>query len=328
MVNLFLNVAAPLLMFTIGLNTSPGNFQPLFAGCGSPDFTAFLASIASTLFLIPLLAVAVCLTVQPPEAGILGIVIMSLLPGGPYANICAIVSRANKELNASLTTIEQLMSGLLLPFGLLVIVPATFDAQEISRVPYSELVHSILLVIFPLLFGILGSFAWGVEKPVRAVRIGILLAIIFMGIATRFSTVEGTNEPLSHMVRNALLAATPPSSTVLAAILFGVGTVIWGAALGWLILPSQPIQNRNSILLEVAVRDLSVFVPITVLGLAATGYEFQMRVITAGAIVFFATNILSTVVALSIAWCCRGRYQEEWKVSDADTHSGDFGGLF
>ena len=81
---------------------------------------AFCATLLTTLLIVPLIAIsAVWIVPHVPPEGVIGILTVALLPGGPLANILAVAVGANSELNVTLTVAEMILSTALLPLGLL-----------------------------------------------------------------------------------------------------------------------------------------------------------------------------------------------------------------
>ena len=72
----------------------------------------------------------------------------------------------------------------------------------------------------------------------------------------------------------------PESSTIHAGIFFGCLVIAWGLLAGYL-TPHQPFANRNSILLEICVRDLAISLPIAMLGLPALSLTEKLEVVAA-----------------------------------------------
>lgn len=123
---------------------------------GTRNFEAYVATLASNVLLLPAYAVLVLRALSSvPAASALGIYVAVLAPGGPIANIFAVACSANSELNIVLTASEQLASVLMMPFGVIIVMPAALSATQILEVPRDELAKSVLMMVTPLLFGVL-----------------------------------------------------------------------------------------------------------------------------------------------------------------------------
>ena len=279
-----------LLMFAIGFNTDTTDVrnavQPQH---GSPDFAAFVVAIVSNVLVVPALAI-VALHVVPdvPPIGILGIMIISLCPGGPAANVAALISGANTSLNAICTATEQLLSLLMVPFGLIVVLPLVFDDTQLIRVPWTEMVRAVFFAVAPLAVGLFGS--WRLVAASWKKRVSLpLLVVAALGVATTGFLAAGLKADLPHL---------PESSTIHAGIFFGCLVIAWGLLAGYL-TPHQPFANRNSILLEICVRDLAISLPIAMLGLPALSLTEKLEVVAAELVASPVTNLIGILVSIT-----------------------------
>jgi predicted Na+-dependent transporter len=300
------------IMFLVGLNTHTANFRSLVVR-GSADHSALVTTLLSTMVIIPTIATAVLSSVSLPTPAVLGIMITALCPGGPMANIFAALVGANVELNATLTACEQMLSGLLLPFGLLYVLPAAVDLQDAIQVPYEELVKGISFVVLPLVSGIIISHcldacmdAAAKQLLIRRLLVAIALMVallvvggaIFIQLPIASANVTSKAEAAVSEVAEFII---PSAATFRAASYFGIITVAWGVCLGYL-LPRQPAANRSSIVLEVGIRDLGMMLPIITFGLSSSGVAFQTQVLSASICAFLWTNLGSVILLVAIKW--------------------------
>ena len=302
------DVPVALIMLAIGWKADTTEMGSVLNGDSSPNRIAFLATIGSTLLLIPSVAFAIVSSTPGLSAeAVLGIVVVSLLPGGPLSNVAALVVGANKELNMLLTSVEMVLSGGLVPLGLLIVLPRVVDAHQVISVPYGEQVHGILLIVVPLLAGILASYIAagccfaGVKRPVF--RALVLCAVVLVVAAK----MTGHAEESIFLQALPLIRAVhrPPLVTVIAALQFGCITVAWSFALGML-LPSQPLPNRMSICLEVGVRDLTFGLVIAIAGLPSLAAPERANVVIAVLIAWATCNFGVVTVALLTCICSGG----------------------
>ena len=110
--------AAP-LMFLIGLNTDTTVARQITLA--SPNREAFACTLAATIVAIPAVSILLLRVLAPPAHDTLGMLTIALLPGGPMANVIAVLAGANTDLNACLTATEQCVSVVLVSLGLLVV---------------------------------------------------------------------------------------------------------------------------------------------------------------------------------------------------------------
>ena len=299
------DVPIGLVMIGIGFHTEAGEIGSVLTD--PANRAAFAATLASTMFLVPFVAfTVVTLTPGLSAEAVLGIVTVSLLPGGPLANIAAIVTGANKALNVLLTSTEMVLSSLLVPLGLLFVLPRVVDASQIIQVPFAEQAHGILIVVAPLLGGIGMSHAVGSPAGAVGVRRSVFRLLVLCAVVVVVAAkLTGQAEASIFFQAIPLLRATsqPPLATVAAAVAFGCITVAWSLALGLLFMPSQSRANRISICLEVGVRDLTFGLVIAVAGLPSLAMHERANVVVAVLIAWATCNLGVVVVALVTCIC-------------------------
>ena len=272
---------------------------------------AFFATLLSTTLVVPSAAIAVvtCLPDLPAEA-VLGIFIVSLIPGGPLANIAAIVTGANKELNILLTSCEMLLSAVLVPVGLMVVLPHVVSTSQLIEVPFAEQIHGIALVVVPLVLGVLLNLIVG-QEPTQALVCGldprrlVLRALAFSAL-TFIAVAKFTHLEQDSIFVQAIplirAVSLPPLTSVYAAMLFGCVTVGWSFLLG-LLIPAQPLANRISMCLEVGVRDLTFGLVIAMTGLPSLLASQRADVVIAVLLAWGTCNWGVVIVALVACAC-------------------------
>lgn len=297
-----------LLMAAVGFNSEAAKLTEVWPN--RSNRIAFCATLLSTMLVIPSAAFLIVTTVPDLSAeAVLGVVVVSLIPGGPLSNIAAIVTGANKELNMLLTSFEMCMSALLVPIGLLLVLPRVVDSeQQFIQVPYAEQLHGISLVVVPLLFGIFMSHCVGTDMPPstgRSVRRYVFRALLCSAfVVVIIAKVTGRAQQSLFLQVIPLLRAVslPPEATVVAAVGFGCATVAWSIALG-LLLPDQPLANRISICLEVGVRDLTFGLVIATVGLPSLSAPERAKVVVAVLLSWMTCNL--GVVVCALLFCLR-----------------------
>ena len=163
----------------------------------------------------------------PPE-GVLGILTISLIPGGPLANIVAVLIGANSELNVVLTSTEMLLCTVMLPIGLLWVYPHTFSTQQVIKVPYTEMLYGMMLVLPPLLLGlVLGEGVVRHTEPAthawhrrRVFQLIILIAAIAY-VADRQLEPDRQEASILSQIPDILQAGSVPPATAVAAVAVG-----------------------------------------------------------------------------------------------------------
>ena len=92
--------------------------------CCTANFVAFVSTLLSNVLLLPVFTVFVLRALGDlPAPSALGIYLAALSPGGPLATIAAVGLGANSELNIVLTLSEQAASIVMIPIGVLIVMP-------------------------------------------------------------------------------------------------------------------------------------------------------------------------------------------------------------
>ena len=302
-----------LLCLAIGTRCEMGNLK---AVVGNPDHRrALVGTLLSTLLLLPACALAILKVVPdvPPE-GVLGILTISLIPGGPLANIVAVLIGAKSELNVVLTSTEMLLCTVMLPIGLLWVYPHTFSTQQVIKVPYTEMLYGMMLVLPPLLLGlVLGEGVVRHTEPAthawrrrRVFQLIILIAAIAY-VADRQLEPDRQEASILSQIPDIVQAGSVPPATAVAAVAVGVVTVAWSIGLGYLV-PGQSRANRMSICLEVGVRDVTIALAVALAGLPSLSARQRAHVSQAVLITWGACNGGVVVGAYVMALChaCNG----------------------
>ena len=303
------------LMFFIGFT---GDTEvALEVASRSPDREAFAWTLGMTLVGVPTLTVLALQSAPDiPPAGVLGVFIVSLLPGGPAANVIAICSHANRELNMCLTIIEQSLSLIMLTVGLLFVYPVAFDASQRFALPFGDLVGSLSSTVVPMLAGMLVSHGWSRSAWVqsrsedqkqwitRMSRITAVVAFAVVGTGLLLQRLQGEGgsysiDDLTQMVTDWV----PTPTTLLAACLFALACILCAAAVA-LMLPGQPLANRKSIVLEIGIRDFSLAFPLITLGLPHLPLAEQGKILLAAAVAAVVANSGVILCAFATARIC------------------------
>ena len=296
-------VITAILMFLIGLHADMSVARDVVRTM--PNRAAFYSTLVVVIVLVPAVTVIGLLSApQLPPTTVLGILIVGLLPGGPMANVIALASSANSELNACLTAVEQCWSVGMVAFGLFVVYPLSFDSSQVFNIPFDQLLVSLTRTVLPLAAGMLASAQFSqsqedVHRRRRFIQIGIFVAFAatvgFGAIAHKTAGGGGVGEA----AKAAAQAALPSKATTIAACLFALAINVCGFGLAKFV-PSQPAANRRSMILEVGIRDIALALPLITLGLPTLSLTDQARVASSAilsALCCNVTTVLTTLVA-------------------------------
>jgi len=241
----------------------------------------------------------------PPAHDTLGMLTIALLPGGPMANVIAVLAGANTDLNACLTATEQCVSVVLVSLGLLVVYPLAFDASQVVHIPWRQLASSLASTVYPLGLGMLASWRISLLPAVRAAsdeqkrrwRGRLHVAVLSVFAVTVLSNLFARPDPSSASLQGAR-SVLLPRVTLVASACFALLVLATGAGLACL-LPGQPAKNRTSMILEVGIRDIALALPLLTFGLPSLPLAEQLQVLCAALFAAALTNAGTVVVALA-----------------------------
>ena len=107
---IFLPVSLAIIMFGMGLTLVVSDFGRLFA---YPK--EVLIGLFNQLILLPLIGFLIILLFDLNSSMAIGIMILSLCPGGPTSNLITQVSRGNIGLSVTLTALASLITVFTIP---------------------------------------------------------------------------------------------------------------------------------------------------------------------------------------------------------------------
>jgi hypothetical protein len=123
--------------------------------------------------------------------------------------------------------------------------------------------HTILLIVAPLSFGLLCSWLLDSQPCKRRCSTPLLFGAFALTVGSAALSPSLRDTRMSDLV--------PAMRTVAAATVLGVLVLTLSFVAGFL-LPEQPLSNRNSIVLEICIRDLTISAPVAMFGLPMLSY--------------------------------------------------------
>ncbi|MEL6864599.1 MAG: bile acid:sodium symporter family protein [Bacteroidota bacterium] len=179
---LFLNICLAFLMFGVALDIRRSDFEYVIRNPKAP-----LIGLCSQLILLPTLTITLIYLLEPPISLAIGMVLLSVCPGGNVSNFMVHLARANAALSVSLTSIVTLSSIIVTPlsFGLWSsLIPGVENfAQEIAVNPADMFKTIFTLIVIPLSLGMglnhyYPAFTDRIRKPVKWFSILIFLGFV------------------------------------------------------------------------------------------------------------------------------------------------------
>ena len=178
---ILLPISLAIIMFGMGLSLVSGDFTRLFT---YPK--AVLVGLCNQLLFLPLIGfvIVVLLGLNPSMA--IGVMIISICPGGPTSNLITQVSRGNIGLSVTLTALSSLITVFTIPILLSKFI-AYFsgDTDVVIQIPILETMLQILVItVIPVSIGMMirkrrEALALRMEKPMRTAST-VLFVIIFL----------------------------------------------------------------------------------------------------------------------------------------------------
>ena len=280
-INYLLNIVLALIMFGLGLGLTRNDFKQLFDQPKSLGIGLF-----SQMVLLPVFAAwLVSNSNLSPEQQV-GIMILSVCPGGITSNLVSYFVTGNVALAVSLTVCNAFLSLFTIPFLVNVFLNWLMPTASVGiiELPFWDTMFDIFIVtIIPAGLGMLvrdrlGNNVYRLSKTVNAI-LPILLLLVF--VAKFFAKPDngGTQTSLSDII-----ALTPY------AILLNGGSMLLGFLAG---LPFKlSFQNRITVAIEVGLHN-------TALALLIAGEKLNQPSMEKPALVY---ALYSFLVTLGVAY--------------------------
>lgn len=178
---ILLPISLAIIMFGMGLSLVSGDFTRLFT---YPK--AVLVGLFNQLMFLPLIGFTIVVLFGLNPSMAIGVMIISICPGGPTSNLITQVSRGNIGLSVTLTALSSLITVFTIPILLSKFI-AYFsgDTDVVIQIPILETMLQILVItVIPVSIGMMirkgrEAFALRMEKPMRTAST-VLFVIIFL----------------------------------------------------------------------------------------------------------------------------------------------------
>lgn len=272
-----------LIMFAIGLSIKLQDFKAILR---RPSI--FFIGLFSQMVLLP--AMAFLIAYLSPLSPVLkvGLVVLSLCPGGNTSNYISYLLKANTALSVSLTTANGFLSLFSIPLVAHFALQFFLSESERIHLPFWETVWQILTVtLIPVILGALfkkhqASLSLKIEKPLR----WITMVLLFFAFAI---LIFGSEENAVNFSREEIV--------LLIAFTFLLN--IAGILIGFYFSKLLGTSNRNSITLSIEVGLQN-----TALALLITGSIIGVDEMMKPAIVYATYTFFTT---LGFAWMMKKR---------------------
>jgi len=178
---IFLPISLAIIMFGMGLTLVVGDFARLFT---YPK--EVLVGLFNQLVFLPLIGFLIILLFDLNSSMAIGVMILSLCPGGPTSNLITQVARGNIGLSVTLTALASLITVFTIPIILSEsITYFTGETDVVIELPVVQTMLQILVItVIPVSIGMVirkknEDFALRMENPMRTAST-VLFIIIFL----------------------------------------------------------------------------------------------------------------------------------------------------
>ena len=178
---IFLPISLAIIMFGMGLTLVGDDFVRLFT---YPK--AVLVGLLNQLLFLPLIGFLIIILFDLKSSMAIGIMILSVCPGGPTSNLITQVARGNIGLSVTLTALASLITVFTIPIILSkAIAYFTGDTAVVIELPILQTMLQIFLItVIPISLGMIirernEGFALRMESPMRTAST-VLFVIIFL----------------------------------------------------------------------------------------------------------------------------------------------------
>lgn len=234
------------LMFIIGAGLTTADFKRI-----QQQPKIIVSATIGQLVLLPLAAWLLIQLLQPSPAIAVGMLLISLCPGGAVSNFYSFLARANVALSVTLTALSSLLAALLLPFAVTAMFPDKLgEGVDNLAFAWRLSLQLLLLLLCPVVIGMLlrqRLTDFVVRHMPNLERLGalgllLLLATIFM--------------------RHQQQISDNLSSLIVTAVVFSMVSIV----VAWLVCRVLSLNSADSaaIMIEYPVRNLALAAMIAV----------------------------------------------------------------
>lgn len=186
-----LNMILAIVMFSIALDLTPGDFRRL---AKAPK--AVLTGLVSQFLVLPALTFGLVLLLQPQPSIALGLILVAACPGGNISNFISHRAGGNAALSVSLTACATVAAILLTPANIAFWGSLYGPTREILAKtaidPVSVAITVGFMLVLPLVLGITlnvkrPDITARLRRPLQWVSMGIFIAFVLLALAANWS---------------------------------------------------------------------------------------------------------------------------------------------
>ena len=278
-INILLNIVLGLIMFGLGLSLTKEDFKHLF-----DQPRALSIGLASQMLLLPFLAWIVAKQSGLGAEMQVGIMILSVCPGGITSNLVSYYVKGNVALAISLTVCNALLSLFTIPFLVNLFLQHFMHSGKMIELPFWKTMFDIFIVtVMPAMLGMLTRHQFGKHAVKTEKYLNIILPLLLLMVFA-FKFTAGSEKGGTAMSGNDLRDL---SAWMIA---LNITSMIAGYLVG--ILGRLSFKNRITIAVEVGLHN-------TALALLIAGDKLGISAMEKPALVY---ALYSFVITFLVAW--------------------------
>ncbi len=185
-----LNAVLAVVMFSIAIDLTPGDFKKL-ARAPKP----LLTGLFSQFVVLPVLTFLMILVTNPQPSIALGLILVAACPGGNISNFITHRAGGNAALSVSMTAFATIAAIVLTPFNIAfwgnLYAPTRAILQKTSIDPVSVAITVGFMLVLPLCLGVLlnskrPDITARLRRPLQYVSMGIFIAFVVLALAANW----------------------------------------------------------------------------------------------------------------------------------------------
>ncbi len=179
-IDVLISVVLAFIMFGVGTSLSVNDFEEV-----QNKQKTYLYGLSMQMLFLPLLAFVICSLVNIPPPLKIGIIILSLCPGGATSNFISYLLNLKTALSISLTVVNSFLILFTIPLGVNLASKYYLEQSSTVHLSFSETTLNVLLIILlPAFLGMVTkskfpNFVQNFKNPIKFAAT-ILLALVFI----------------------------------------------------------------------------------------------------------------------------------------------------
>jgi BASS family bile acid:Na+ symporter len=273
-IDILIPVVLGLVMFGVGTSLKVKDFQVIFNHPRS-----LTLGLSMQMLFLPLMAFLFCMILPLPAEWKVGIVILSLCPGGATSNFIAYLLDLKTALSISLTTINSFLILATIPIGVNLASNYFLGSEtEVSISAKDTLRNVFFSILLPVLFGVLAN--WKFENFLDKVRISIKYTTgIMLGLVFAIKFFAGESSGGSGITSKEIIMLLPVM------VVFHVATMLFSF---WLAYRS-PVEKYDAITIGIEVGLQNTALALLVSSVMLTDNEISKPTLVYAMFSFFTT---------------------------------------